>query len=91
MDIENVVGIVARFQANLREAHYAKIKRIFRYLEGTFGFGLWYERSNDFTLSAYTDADWACSMDDRKSTSGGAFFLGGKLVSWLRKKHDYIS
>ena len=30
-------------------------------------------------------------MDDKKSTSGGSFFLGGRLVSWLRKKQDYIS
>ena len=29
--------------------------------------------------------------DDRKSTSGGAFFLGGRLVSWLNKKQDCIS
>ena len=30
-------------------------------------------------------------MDDRKSTSGGVFFLGGILVSWPNKRHDYIS
>ena len=34
-DIENEVGIVARFQANPKEAHYAIVKRIFRYLKGT--------------------------------------------------------
>ena len=30
-------------------------------------------------------------MDDRKRTSGGALFLGGRLVSWLSKKQDFIS
>ena len=30
-------------------------------------------------------------MDDRKSTNGGAFFLGERLVSWLRKKKDCTS
>ena len=30
-------------------------------------------------------------MDDRKSTSGGAFFLGERLLSWLSKKQDCIS
>ena len=30
-------------------------------------------------------------MDDIKSTSGGAFFLGGRLVSWLSKKQDCMS
>ena len=81
LDIENVVWIVARFQADPRKTHYAIVKRIFRYLKGTFEFGLWYERSNDFTLSDYIDADWVGSMDDKKNTSGGAFFLGGRLVS----------
>ena len=84
--MENTVGIIARFQADPREAHYAIVKRIFRYLKGTSKFGLWYDKSNYFTLSAYTDANWVGSMDDRKSTNGGAFFLGGRLVSWLSKK-----
>jgi hypothetical protein len=30
-------------------------------------------------------------MDERKITSGGAFFLGDSLVAWLRKKHGSIS
>ena len=34
-DIENAIGIVARFQADPREYHYATVKRIFRYLKGT--------------------------------------------------------
>lgn len=89
--IENVVGIVARFQVDPIKSHYAIVKRIFRYLKGTPEFGLCYDRSNDFTLCAYTDADWVGSMDDRKSTNGGAFFLGGRLVSWLVKKQDFIS
>ena len=79
--ITNAVGIVPRFQANPREAHYVAVKRIFRYLKGISKLRLWYERSNDFTLSAYTDADWASSMDEKKSTSGGTFFIGGRLVS----------
>eukprot|EP00253_Pinus_taeda_P026560 PITA_26560 len=45
----------------------------------------------DLTLHAYTDADWVGSVDDRKSTSGGAFFMGSRLVSWLNKKQSSIS
>jgi hypothetical protein len=29
-------------------------------------------------------------VDDRKSTSGGAFFMGSRLVSWFSKKHSSI-
>ena len=62
-----------------------------RYLKGTLEFILWYDRGNDFTLCTYTDVDWVGDMDDRKITSGGAFFHGERLVYWLNKKQDCIS
>eukprot|EP00253_Pinus_taeda_P002775 PITA_02775 len=67
------------------------VKRIFKYLQGTKNYGLWYPRETDLTLHAYTDADWARSVDDRKSTSGGAFFMGCRLVSWFSKKQSSIA
>jgi hypothetical protein len=63
--IMHAVGIVGRFQANPRESHLQAVKRIFKYLQGTQDFGLWYPRNVDLTLHAYTDADWARSVDDR--------------------------
>eukprot|EP00253_Pinus_taeda_P013081 PITA_13081 len=86
-----LVGIVGRFQANPKETHLQAIKRIFKYLQGTQNYGLWYPRGTDLTLHAYIDADWAGSMDDRKSTSGGAFFMGPRLVSWFSKKQSSIA
>eukprot|EP00253_Pinus_taeda_P010509 PITA_10509 len=65
--------------------------RILRYLKGTPDLGLWYPKSSTITVTAYTDADWAGSVDDRKSTSGNAFILGDCLVSWLNKKQTSIS
>ena len=60
-------------------------------MKGTFDYGIWYDRSSDFTLCTYTDANWACNIDYKRSTSGGTFFLEGRLVSWLSKKYNYIS
>jgi hypothetical protein len=90
-DIMHAVGIVGRFQANPKETHLQAVKRIFKYLQGTQNYGLWYPRDTDLTLHAYTDADWAGSVDDRKSTSGGAFFMGSRLVSWFSKKQSSIA
>ena len=39
----------------------------------------------------FTDVDWVGNLDDRKSTSGGAFFLGKRLVSWTSKKKNFTS
>jgi len=87
----HAVGIVGRFQANPKEAHLQAVKRIFKYLQGTQNYGLWYPRDIYLTFHAYTNADWAGSVDDRKSTSGGAFFMGSRLVSWFNKKQSSIA
>ena len=55
------------------------MKRIMRYLKGTKEFGLYYKKNEKFELRTYIDADWAGNIDDRKSTSGGAFFLGKEI------------
>eukprot|EP00253_Pinus_taeda_P027394 PITA_27394 len=48
-------------------------------------------RSMIGSLLYLTDADWAGSDDDRKSTCGGAFYMGSRLVSWLSKKKSSIA
>ena len=75
------VGIVAIFFTNPRENHLMLVKRIMRYLKGVEDFGLYYKRNENFELRAYTDADWEGNIDNRKSTSGGALFLGKRLVT----------
>jgi hypothetical protein len=82
---------VAQFQATPKESHVLAVKRIFRYLKGTKEFGLWYQKGKDLSLIAYTDADWAGCIDDRRSTSGATLYLGECLVSWLSKKQSSIS
>jgi hypothetical protein len=54
-------------------------------------YGQWYPRNQSLQLTSYSDADWANCVDERKSTSGGAFFLGNSLVAWLSKKKGSIS
>ena len=87
----HAVGIVGRFQASPKESHLQAVKIIFKYLQGTQDFGLWYPIDADLTLHAYTYANWAGSVDDRKSTSGGSFYMGSRLVSWFSKKQISIA
>jgi hypothetical protein len=78
-------------QAVGQVAHVLAVKRIFIYLKGTKEFGLWYPKGKDLSLIAYTDADWAGCIDDRRSTSEAKFYLGECLVSWIRKKQSSVS
>ena len=61
-----VVGLVSIFQSAPKETHVVAVKRILRYLKGTVDYGLWYPKSNKFTLRAFTDANWEGSIDDKK-------------------------
>ena len=62
-----------------------------RYLKGIEDYCLYYKKKDNFELRAYTNADWNGNIDDRKSTSGEAFFLRKWLVSWTSKKKNCIS
>nr|GEZ44638.1 hypothetical protein [Tanacetum cinerariifolium] len=62
------------------EKHLKEVKRIFHYLQGTVNTGLWYTKDSGFELTGFSDADYAGCKDTFKSTSGGALFLGEKLL-----------
>ena len=87
----HAIGMVGRFQAAPKQSHLLAMKHIFKYLKRTMSYGLWYPRNQNIQLISYSDADWANCVDERKSTSGGAFFLGESLVAWLSKKQSSIS
>ena len=74
------------FQAFSKESHLFAVKRIIKYVNGTLGYGIWFILDTNADIAGYTDADWAGSADDRKSTSGGCFYVGNNLVAWHSKK-----
>ncbi|GJZ57519.1 ribonuclease H-like domain-containing protein [Tanacetum coccineum] len=74
-----------------REPHFAALKRILRYVQGTLDLGLHLYASATTSLVGYTDADWAGCPSTRRSTSGSCVFLGDNLLSWSAKRQDTIS
>jgi transposase InsO family protein len=90
-DITFAVGVCARYQADPKVSHLAQVKRILKYVNGTCNYGILYSHSDCCKLIGYCDADWAGSADDRKSTSGGCFFLGNNLISWFSKKQNSVA
>jgi len=59
-----------------------------KYINGN---GILYSHSENSRLIGYCDVDWAGSADDKKSTSGGYFFLRSNFVSWFSKKQKCVS
>jgi hypothetical protein len=62
-----------------------------RYLKGMIDYSLSYDRDHNFTLSGYTDSNWAGSVANRKSTFGCCFSLGSAMISWQSRKQSNIA
>lgn len=67
------------------------MKRVLLYIKGTLHFGLRVSRSMSTELHIFSDSNWAGSLEDRKSTSGFAVFLGDNLVSWSCRKQRTVA
>lgn len=91
LDISYAVNKVSQFMHSPSTVHWGAVKRILRYLNGTLSHGLVLKPVSTFVLNAYSDADWAGSLDDRKSTSGFCVYLGPNILSWGSKKQATVS
>nr|GEX59776.1 retrovirus-related Pol polyprotein from transposon TNT 1-94 [Tanacetum cinerariifolium] len=78
-DMVYAVCMCARYQARPTEKHLHTVKRIFRYLRGTFNWGLWYSKDSAIALTTFAYADHAGCQDTRCSTSNSMQLLGDRL------------
>ncbi|CAN6726304.1 unnamed protein product [Malus baccata var. baccata] len=89
--IAYAVNTVCQFMQSPTEMHYAAVKRILRYLQGTQHHGILYSAAKVTTLTAFSDADWAADINTRRSITGYVVYLGNNPVSWQSKKQCSVS
>ncbi|KAL5810453.1 hypothetical protein ACOSQ3_027162 [Xanthoceras sorbifolium] len=89
--IIHVVSLISRYMKCTRKMHLLAAKRIFRYLQYTLEFGLFYKKKEKSYLFGFTDSDYAEDLDVWKSTSGYVFMLGLGAVSYLSKKQAIVT
>ncbi|RVW42410.1 Retrovirus-related Pol polyprotein from transposon RE1 [Vitis vinifera] len=90
-DIGFSVSVVSQFMNNPTEKHMTAVIRILRYLKMTPGKGLFFQRTTKKEIEIFSDADWAGSVTDRRSTSGYCSFVWGNLVTWRSKKQSVVA
>ena len=90
-DISFAINKVCQYLHAPTTQHWTAVKRILRYVKGTADIGLKIKQSSSWLISAFSDADWAGCLDDRKSTGGFAVFLGSNLISWSARKQATVS
>ena len=92
-DIAVAVGFFAKFVSEPTDHHWQGLKRIMRYLKGTWNHELVLGGiSRDIiTLSGYADADWAGDNDDRKSRTEYVFYINDRLITWNSKEQPTVA
>ncbi|XP_073130872.1 secreted RxLR effector protein 161-like [Henckelia pumila] len=90
-DIAFAVSLVSQYMHSPCQGHLDAVYRILRYLKQTPGKGLFFKKTNDHGVKTFTDADWAGSIDDRKSTSGYCTSVWENLVTSRSKKQSVVA
>ncbi|XP_018631683.1 uncharacterized mitochondrial protein AtMg00810-like [Nicotiana tomentosiformis] len=90
-DISFVVNKVCQFMHNPSFNQWAAVKRILRYLQHTKSMSFLFSKASNLYLQAFTDSDWASSIDDRKSIGGYAIYFGPNLISWSSRKQRTVA
>ena len=55
------------------------------------GLGILYRLNGHLRVEGFTDADWANSPSDRRSTTGYCTFFDSNLVTWKSKKQLLVA
>uniref|UniRef100_A0A2N9ED05 Integrase catalytic domain-containing protein n=1 Tax=Fagus sylvatica TaxID=28930 RepID=A0A2N9ED05_FAGSY len=90
-DLTFAVSVVSQFMHAPRTSHLDAVHHILRYVKTSPGLGLFYSAGHQSGLSCFTDADYAGSQTDRRSTTGLSTFYGNHLISWKSKKQTVVS
>ena len=90
-DLSFSVSLLSRFVSAPKEKHWRCVMTLFKYIKSTRDHILTYPSQGTVKLTGYSDSDHAGNLDDRKSTSGYVFMVGGCCVSWRSSKQQTVS
>ena len=93
-DIANAAHLLSAFVQNPGICHWIAAKHVLRYLKGTMYHSLTYTKNGtDMAVEAFSDADWAGNIDNRRSTSGYCIrlFSDSGCVTWRSKTQSTVA
>lgn len=90
-DIAFACSQLSQFSHAFDKTHWQAAKRVLRYLSGTLNYHLTFYRTGNLDLTAYSDADWANDVVDRKSYTGFVVKLGRNMINWESRKQRCVA
>ena len=86
LDIAHSVSFVSPCMSAPTDDHWATVEQILCYLKGAPRRDILYSNYGHNRIECFSDANWAGSKEEKRSTSGYCVFVRGNLVSWKSKK-----
>ena len=85
------VQTLSQFMQAPRDSHLHALHHVLRYLKGTAGQGIVLKGSDQLSIQAYSNSDWASRPSTRRSVSSYIIMLGSSPISWRSKKQGTVS
>ena len=89
-DLTHTVSVLSQFTTQYEQRHWMAAKRTLQYLVGTIDLGINY-KSNDASLTGYSDTDFANNELDCRSLTGYVFKIGNTAVTWNTRKQPTVA
>ena len=90
-DITYTVSVISQYMHSPTQRHMNVIFHVLRYLKGTLGKGLMFQKTEQRGIESFVDADWAGSIEDNRSTSGYCTKLWENMITWRSKKQLVVA
>lgn len=93
-DLAYTLSLLSRFSSAPTSQHLKAAGHTLRYLRNTADLAIQYGSTSSAPAPSpvgFTDSDFAGDIDDRKSTSGYLFMLGGGAITWRSRKQPLVA
>ena len=90
-DIAYSVSVLSQYMSYSTVNHWVAVEHILFYLKEAPRCGILYKKHGHTKIKCFSNANWAGSKEDKRSTSGYCVCFGGNLISWKSKKQSVVS
>ena len=85
-DIVFVVGVLSRYLNDHSQCHWKATNKVLMYLLGTKDLILTNRHTDTLEVVGFSDSEYTCYVDDKRSTYGYIFMMAEGVVSWKSVK-----
>ena len=96
-DIMYYASQLSKVMSRPTTAHMGLARKVLQYLHGTYDNIITYRpvgcdgfEDRDFSLISFSDSDWACALDTRRSHGCHVLMLAGGAISWRSRSHKSV-